>query len=58
MEEPLPLDRQPLTAHASNLIVGLGEILLRDSDQGVSPLPLTARNDIERLNANAQDLGC
>ena len=40
-----------------NLIVGLGEILLRDSDQGVSPLPLTARNDIERLNANAQHLG-
>ena len=40
-----------------NLIVGLGEILLRDSDRGDVPLPPTARNDVERLNANAQHLG-
>lgn len=40
-----------------NLIVGLGEILLRDSDSGDTPLPPTARKDVERLNANAQHLG-
>lgn len=40
-----------------NLIAGLSEILLRDSDQGTTPLPPAARTDIERLYANAQHLG-
>jgi signal transduction histidine kinase/DNA-binding LacI/PurR family transcriptional regulator/AraC-like DNA-binding protein len=40
-----------------NLIVGLGEILLRDDDRNDAPLPPAARQDIERLNANAQHLG-
>ncbi len=40
-----------------NLIVGLGEILLRDSDRGDTPLPPTARKDVEQINTNAQHLG-
>lgn len=40
-----------------NLIVGLGEILLRDSQRGAVSLSPEARNDLERLNANAQHLG-
>jgi signal transduction histidine kinase/DNA-binding response OmpR family regulator len=40
-----------------NLIVGLSEILLKESDDEGAPLPEPARQDLERIYANAQHLG-
>ena len=40
-----------------NLIVGLSSMLLRASDQSVGFSPETSRDDLERINANAQHLG-
>ena len=39
-----------------NLIVGLSAILLQESDQGDVPLPEPYRQDVERIQANAQHL--
>ena len=40
-----------------NVIVGLSGILSRESEEGRAQLPEATRQDIERLNANAQHLG-
>lgn len=40
-----------------NLIVGLSGIVLRESDEGSSPLPEPARKDIDRIHAYSQHLG-
>lgn len=40
-----------------NLILGLSGMVLRESDEGDTPLPEAARNDIERINAYSQHLG-
>ncbi len=40
-----------------NLIVGLSGILLRDSDEGVSPLPESVRKDVDRIHTYSQHLG-
>lgn len=40
-----------------NVIVGLSGILSRESEEGRAQLPEAIRQDIERLNANAQHLG-
>lgn len=40
-----------------NLIVGLSGMVLRGSDEGDSPLPEAARNDIDRIHAYSQHLG-
>ena len=40
-----------------NLIVGLSEIVLRDNDESEAPLPVSVRNDVERIHAYSQHLG-
>lgn len=40
-----------------NLIVGLSSILLRENEEGDSPLPKPVQRDVERIQAYAQHLG-
>jgi signal transduction histidine kinase len=40
-----------------NLIGGLSEILLKESDESAVPLPARYRTDVERIHASAQHLG-
>ncbi|MBZ0277589.1 MAG: substrate-binding domain-containing protein, partial [Anaerolineae bacterium] len=40
-----------------NLIVGLSEIVLRDSDENDLPLPERIRKDVDRIHAYSQHLG-
>lgn len=40
-----------------NLIVGLSGMVLRESDEGDSPLPEPARRDVDRIHAYSQHLG-
>ena len=40
-----------------NLIVGLSGILLRENEDGSSPLPDSAQRDVERIHAYSQHLG-
>ncbi|NJL56931.1 hypothetical protein HC928_18585 [bacterium] len=40
-----------------NLIVGLSEMVLRDSDESDSPLPEPIRKDVDRIHAYSQHLG-
>ncbi len=40
-----------------NLIVGLSGMVLRDSDESLSPLPEPIRKDVDRIHAYSQHLG-
>lgn len=40
-----------------NLIVGLSGMVLRESDEGDTPLPEAARKDVDRIHAYSQHLG-
>jgi signal transduction histidine kinase/DNA-binding LacI/PurR family transcriptional regulator/AraC-like DNA-binding protein len=40
-----------------NLIVGLSGVVLQESEEGQSPLPMSVHRDIQRIHAYAQHLG-